>query len=98
MVHKNPGRAAAFRANRHENNTGAIASTKVGYCFGFATLAALHQRRASMPHPPAKPKPLPSHKEEEPPFLGSWKWVYWFVLGLHCLVIVLFYLFTNAYA
>jgi uncharacterized integral membrane protein len=33
-----------------------------------------------------------------PPVLGSWKNVYWFVLVLHAIIIILFYLFSQAYA
>lgn len=40
--------------------------------------------------------PLPP--KEPPPILGSWRNMYIFVLVLHVLLIVLFYLFSNAYA
>ncbi|WP_173021441.1 hypothetical protein [Lewinella sp. W8] len=33
-----------------------------------------------------------------PPVLGSWKNVYLFVLVLHAVIIILFYLFSQAYA
>lgn len=35
---------------------------------------------------------------EGPPVLGSWKNVYWFVLVLHGVIVILFYLFSQAYA
>lgn len=41
-----------------------------------------------------QPTPTP----EEPPILGSWRNMYIFVLVLHVLLIVMFYLFSNAYA
>jgi hypothetical protein len=37
-------------------------------------------------------------KEEMPPFLGSWKWVYALVLGELLLCILLFRLFSWAYS
>lgn len=35
---------------------------------------------------------------EQPPLLGSWPRMYTVVLVLHVILIVLFYLFSNAYA
>ena len=35
---------------------------------------------------------------EQPPILGSWPRMYTVVLVLHVILIVLFYLFSNAYA
>lgn len=36
--------------------------------------------------------------DETPPILGSWRNIYAFVLVLHFLLIVLFYLFSAAHA
>lgn len=36
--------------------------------------------------------------DETPPVLGSWKNIYTVVLVLHVVLIILFYLFSNAYA
>lgn len=36
--------------------------------------------------------------DESPPILGSWRNIYAVVLVLHVLLIVLFYLFSTAYA
>jgi len=36
--------------------------------------------------------------DETPPILGSWKNIYTVVLVLHVVLIILFYLFSNAYA
>ncbi len=36
--------------------------------------------------------------DETPPILGSWRNIYLFVLALHVLLILFFYLFSNAYA
>lgn len=36
--------------------------------------------------------------DESPPILGSWSRIYGFVLVLHFILIVLFYLFSQAYA
>ncbi|MEL6143081.1 MAG: hypothetical protein AAFQ37_02055 [Bacteroidota bacterium] len=35
---------------------------------------------------------------EPAPILGSWRNLYTFVLALHALIIILFYLFSRAYA
>lgn len=37
-------------------------------------------------------------KDESPPIFGSWKNIYAVVLVLHFVLIILFYLFSNAYA
>ena len=37
------------------------------------------------------------HKEEPPPFLGTWKRIYAAVIAFLALLIALFYLFTQAY-
>ncbi|MEM1359774.1 MAG: hypothetical protein AAGF89_16335 [Bacteroidota bacterium] len=36
--------------------------------------------------------------DETPPILGSWSNIYTFVLVLHVLLIIMFYLFSRAYA
>ncbi|MBC6994027.1 hypothetical protein QWY85_08515 [Neolewinella lacunae] len=36
--------------------------------------------------------------DETPPILGAWRNIYLFVLVLHVLLILFFYLFSNAYA
>lgn len=36
--------------------------------------------------------------DETPPVLGSWQNIYTVVLVLHVVLIILFYLFSNAYA
>jgi len=36
--------------------------------------------------------------DESPPILGSWSRIYGIVLVLHLILIVLFYLFSQAYA
>ncbi|WP_170110268.1 hypothetical protein [Flavilitoribacter nigricans] len=36
--------------------------------------------------------------DERPPILSSWKQIYAIVLILHALIILMFYLFTHAYA
>jgi len=41
-------------------------------------------------------EPIPP--EEEPPILGSWRSMYTVVIVLHVLLIILFYLFSKAYA
>jgi uncharacterized membrane protein len=41
---------------------------------------------------------LISPDDETPPILGSWKNIYTVVLVLHVVLIILFYLFSNAYA
>ena len=38
-----------------------------------------------------------SHKEEGPPFLGTWKRVYLAIVVYLAAIIMLFYLFTRAY-
>lgn len=39
------------------------------------------------------------HPEDDPPpILGSWSRLYMFVLILHALIILLFYIFTRAYS
>jgi hypothetical protein len=43
----------------------------------------------------AKPGPPP---EGEPPVFKTWKQLYAFVLILHAIIILLFYLFTQRYA
>jgi len=40
----------------------------------------------------------PDPNDETPPILGSWKKIYAVVLVLHVVLIILFYLFSNAYA
>jgi len=42
-------------------------------------------------------QPIPS-TDDEPPVLGSWRNIYTFVLALHVVLIILFYLFSRAYA
>ncbi len=45
------------------------------------------------------PAPLPPDPESEAaPILGSWRNIYAFVLLLHALLILFFYLFSRAYA
>lgn len=41
-------------------------------------------------------QPIPPG-DEAPPVLGNWRNVYTFVLALHVVLIVLFYLFSRAY-
>lgn len=41
---------------------------------------------------------VPHPDDETPPILGSWKNIYTVVLVLHVVLIILFYLFSNAYA
>ncbi len=41
---------------------------------------------------------LTNPDDETPPILGSWKNIYTVVLVLHVVLIILFYLFSNAYA
>jgi len=45
-----------------------------------------------------EPQKVTPPADENPPVLGSWNNVYTFVLGLHALIIILFYLFSRAYA
>ena len=40
----------------------------------------------------------PSEQESGPPIFKSWNQMYAFVLILHAFIILLFYLFTHAYA
>lgn len=40
-------------------------------------------------------KPL---EDDKPPILGSWNRLYAFVLILHALIILLFYIFTRVYS
>jgi hypothetical protein len=40
----------------------------------------------------------PPGENEEPPVFDSWRNIYLFVLGVHALIIILFYLLTHAYA
>jgi hypothetical protein len=42
--------------------------------------------------------PPETYDSERPPFLGSWRNVYIFVLGWLALLIVLFYFFTRYFA
>ncbi len=44
------------------------------------------------------PENTDTSTDETPPVLGSWRNLYAFVLVLHVLLIVLFYLFSQAYA
>lgn len=39
----------------------------------------------------------PPGENEEPPVLGSWRNIYIFVLSLHAVIILFFYLFSHAY-
>lgn len=41
---------------------------------------------------------LPDPESEAAPILGSWRNIYAFVLLLHTLLIIFFYLFSRAYA
>lgn len=36
--------------------------------------------------------------DETPPILGSWRRIYGFVLALHVVLIILFYIFSQVYA
>lgn len=50
---------------------------------------------------PKEPAGLPADKadaDEQPPVLSSWNQIYAFVLILHAVIILMFYLFTHAYA
>jgi hypothetical protein len=49
-----------------------------------------------LPTPPEPPRKVVI--DEPPPFLGTWRNVYIFVLGYLVVVIVGFYLFSRAYA
>jgi len=40
----------------------------------------------------------PPVEPELPPILGNWSRMYTFVLVMHMILIILFYLFSNAYA
>lgn len=42
--------------------------------------------------------PEKTTKETPPPIMGSWKRLYWFVLILHTIIILLFYIFTKVYS
>lgn len=39
-----------------------------------------------------------ANTDEQPPILSSWNQIYAIVLILHAIILVLFYLFTHAYA
>jgi len=39
-----------------------------------------------------------SHKDDKPPFLGTWNNVYKLVIGSLIVVMILFYLFTKYFA
>lgn len=40
----------------------------------------------------------PAFREDPPPIFNSWKQMYVFVLVLHTVIIMLFFLFTKAYS
>lgn len=49
--------------------------------------------------PNQKRQPMSPHADQDkPPILGTWNRLYAFVLLLHALIIILFYIFTRAYS
>ena len=61
------------------------------------TLVVRHKLANNYLAPMSDPE-LISPDDETPPILGSWKNIYTVVLVLHVVLIILFYLFSNAYA
>lgn len=59
------------------------------------TLAKVADLTMTTPSPDLPP---PDNGPDESPILGSWRNMYIFVLVLHALIILLFYLFTRAYS
>lgn len=47
---------------------------------------------------PASKPGEPTELADKPPILNSWNNIYAIVLSLHVLIIILFYLFSRAYA